>query len=115
MEAYAGEVKAMKEGNSPGRPDLELYSKRRTLDLYWQRRGADGVVCGHIHHPAIREMGGVTYVNAGDFVESCSLVVDHFDGRFEVLRWKSPLRLATPVEDSVSAEDEQERAQAEAA
>src|SRR5262249_21115396 len=43
MEAYGGEVKAMMEGFSPGRPDLELYGKRKTLDLYWQRRGADGV------------------------------------------------------------------------
>ena len=57
----------------------------------------------------------MTYVNAGDFVESCSLVVEHFDGRLEVLRWKNPLRLATPVEDSGSFEDEQERTQAEAA
>ena len=42
-EAYAVEVKAMMEGNSPGRNDLALYSQRRTLDLFWQRRGADGV------------------------------------------------------------------------
>ncbi|MBV8474123.1 MAG: UDP-2,3-diacylglucosamine diphosphatase, partial [Hyphomicrobiales bacterium] len=39
------------------------------------------------HHPTIREINGVTYVNTGDFVESCSLVVEHFDGRFEVLFW----------------------------
>ena len=42
-EEYAEEVKTMMEGYAPGRPDLEVYSKRRTLDLYWQRRGADGV------------------------------------------------------------------------
>ena len=52
-----------------------------------KRRGVDGVVCGHIHHPVIREIDGVTYVNTGDFVESCSLVVEHQDGRLEVLRW----------------------------
>ena len=52
-----------------------------------KRRGVDGVVCGHIHHPAIREIEGVTYVNTGDFVESCSLVVEHDDGRLEVVRW----------------------------
>ncbi len=34
-----------------------------------KRRGVDGVVCGHIHHPIIREIDGVTYVNTGDFVE----------------------------------------------
>src|SRR4029079_15188023 len=42
-EEYATEVKALFEGYSPGRPDLELYAKRRTLDLFWQRRGSDGV------------------------------------------------------------------------
>lgn len=43
MGEYAGEVKALFEGYAPGRPDVELYSQRQTLDLYWQRRGSDGV------------------------------------------------------------------------
>jgi hypothetical protein len=42
-DEYADEVKALMEGYAPGRKDLKLYSNRRTLDLYWQRRGADGV------------------------------------------------------------------------
>jgi hypothetical protein len=42
-EQYGDEVLKMMEGNAPGRPDLELYKNRTTLDLYWQRRGADGV------------------------------------------------------------------------
>lgn len=42
-EQYAAEVKALFEGYAPGRPDLELYAKRKTLDLFWQRRNADGV------------------------------------------------------------------------
>jgi UDP-2,3-diacylglucosamine pyrophosphatase LpxH len=79
-----------------------------------RRRGVDGVVCGHIHHPVIREMDGVTYVNTGDFVESCSLVVEHFDGRFEVLRWPVALKALIREEDA-SIEDERERVEAEAA
>ncbi|MDE3177822.1 MAG: UDP-2,3-diacylglucosamine diphosphatase [Pseudomonadota bacterium] len=65
-----------------------------------RRRGADGVICGHIHHPVIRDLGGVTYVNTGDFVESCSFVVEHDDGRLEVLRWSTPRApaLAAPAE-----------------
>ena len=51
------------------------------------RHGVDGVVCGHIHHAALRELQGITYVNTGDFVESCSFAVEHRDGRLEVLRW----------------------------
>jgi len=42
-EDYAAEVKSLFEGYAPGRPDLELYAKRKTLDLFWQRRNADGV------------------------------------------------------------------------
>ena len=77
-----------------------IGSFERELAGEARKRGVDGVVCGHIHHPIIREMEGVIYVNTGDFVESCSLVVEHYDGRFEVLRWKDPLRLAARVEDS---------------
>jgi cell division protein FtsB len=43
VEEYGDEVAKMMEGFAPGRPDLELYKKRKTLDLYWQRRGSDGV------------------------------------------------------------------------
>ncbi len=53
-----------------------------------RRHHADGVVCGHIHHAAIRDVGGITYVNTGDFVESCTAVAEHDDGRLEILRWQ---------------------------
>jgi UDP-2,3-diacylglucosamine pyrophosphatase LpxH len=92
-----------------------IGSFERELASEARRRGVDGVVCGHIHHPAIRDMGGVTYVNAGDFVESCSVVVEHQDGRFEVLRWPRALTLGPRVEASAAFEDEPEKAQAEAA
>jgi len=78
-----------------------------------RRRGVDGVVCGHIHHPIIRQIDGVAYVNTGDFVESCSLVVEHFDGRFEVLRW--PIALKALVHEDNTPFDEREGAEAEAA
>lgn len=50
-------------------------------------RGVDGVVCGHIHSAEIREFGGVTYYNDGDWVESCTALVEHPDGRMEILDW----------------------------
>ena len=53
-----------------------------------RRHHADGVVCGHIHHAAIRDIGGITYVNTGDFVESCTVIAEHADGRLEILRWQ---------------------------
>jgi UDP-2,3-diacylglucosamine pyrophosphatase LpxH len=52
-----------------------------------RRRGADGVVCGHIHKPEMREIDGVMYCNDGDWVESCTALVEHFDGRLEILHW----------------------------
>ena len=68
-----------------------IGSFERELAREAKRRGADGVVCGHIHHPVIRDIGGVTYVNTGDFVESCSFVVEYDDGRMEVKRWMALL------------------------
>jgi UDP-2,3-diacylglucosamine pyrophosphatase LpxH len=52
-----------------------------------KRRGLDGVVCGHIHHAEMREVGGVLYINDGDWVESCTALVEHADGRLELVDW----------------------------
>ena len=52
-----------------------------------RRRGAEGVICGHIHHPIVRPLEGLVYVNCGDWVESCTAVVEHFDGRLEIIDW----------------------------
>jgi UDP-2,3-diacylglucosamine pyrophosphatase LpxH len=64
------------------------------------RHDAQGVICGHIHHAVMHEDFGVRYINAGDWVESCSAVVEHYDGRFEILRWVGPrlrpLTIETP-------------------
>jgi UDP-2,3-diacylglucosamine pyrophosphatase LpxH len=50
-------------------------------------RGVDGVVCGHIHSAEMREIAGVQYFNDGDWVESATALVEHFDGRMEILHW----------------------------
>jgi UDP-2,3-diacylglucosamine pyrophosphatase LpxH len=50
-------------------------------------RGVDGVVCGHIHTAEHRRIGEVDYYNDGDWVEGCTALVEHFDGRMEVLHW----------------------------
>ena len=52
-----------------------------------RRRGLDGVVCGHIHHAAMHMIDGVLYCNDGDWVESCTALVEHADGRLEILDW----------------------------
>ena len=50
-------------------------------------RGVDGVVCGHIHCAEVRQFRGVTYYNDGDWVESCTALVEHRDGKLEILDW----------------------------
>jgi UDP-2,3-diacylglucosamine pyrophosphatase LpxH len=50
-------------------------------------QGAQVVVCGHIHHAAIRQVGPVLYVNCGDWVESRTAIAEHLDGRLELIRW----------------------------
>src|SRR5262245_53376718 len=52
-----------------------------------QRRGVDDVICGHIHHAEIRDINGVLYGNDGDRVESCTALVEHYDGRIELIDW----------------------------
>ena len=51
------------------------------------QRNCDGVICGHIHTPDDREISGIHYLNDGDWVESCTALVEHFDGRFEIIHW----------------------------
>ena len=52
-----------------------------------RRRGVDGVICGHIHKAEMRDIDGIAYINDGDWVESCSALVEHADGRLEILEW----------------------------
>lgn len=52
-----------------------------------RRRGAEGLICGHIHHVNDRHIDGVHYLNSGDWVESCTAVAERSDGTFEIIRW----------------------------
>jgi UDP-2,3-diacylglucosamine pyrophosphatase LpxH len=57
-----------------------------------RRRGAHGVVCGHIHHAELREIDGITYANDGDWVESLTALAEHADGRLEIIDWAAQMR-----------------------
>jgi len=50
-------------------------------------RGLDGVICGHIHSAELRDIDGLTYMNCGDWVDSCTAIVEHHDGRMELINW----------------------------
>jgi UDP-2,3-diacylglucosamine pyrophosphatase LpxH len=45
------------------------------------------VVCGHIHHAEIKEIDGIVYMNDGDWVESCTALVEHHNGTWEIVTW----------------------------
>lgn len=60
-----------------------------------RERGVDGVICGHIHWATLRTADGLTYVNCGDWVDSCTAIVEHFDGRLELVQWGGAQRIAT--------------------
>jgi len=64
-----------------------IFQFEKNLVMYCKKRGFDGVICGHIHHAEIKEINGVTYMNDGDWVESCTALVEHWDGKWEIITW----------------------------
>jgi UDP-2,3-diacylglucosamine pyrophosphatase LpxH len=52
-----------------------------------REKRVDGIICGHIHYAAMHKDFGIAYHNCGDWVESCTALVEHHDGRFEIIRW----------------------------
>lgn len=59
----------------------------QAVELSVRERNVHGVICGHIHHAEIKEYPDFTYINDGDWVESCTAVVEHMDGRLELIRF----------------------------
>ena len=65
-----------------------------------QSRDCVGVMCGHIHTAADRMYGNIHYLNSGDWVESLTAIVEHTDGRFELIDF-ADFRKTFPLEDEV--------------
>jgi len=81
-----------------GRFQLALSEEARRRDL-------DGVVCGHIHTAEFKDMNGLIYCNDGDWVESCTALVEHETGELEILWWAEEATRATvvPIGDRAAA------------
>jgi UDP-2,3-diacylglucosamine pyrophosphatase LpxH len=80
----------------------------RALAVEARRRGVNGVICGHIHRAEITDIDGITYCNDGDWVESCTTLVEDFQGRLSLLRWTETAEVlvgsqAWPLLDSAVA------------
>ena len=65
------------------------------LTHFARERDVDGVVCGHIHHAEMREIDGILYCNDGDWVESCTSLIEHKDGRLEIVYWQNDFEQST--------------------
>ena len=70
-----------------------------------RQRGLDGIICGHIHSAVIRKVDGLSYVNCGDWVDSCTAIVEHLNGRLELITWGSrkPALINEPEEELACA------------
>ena len=64
-----------------------MFQFEKNLATYCKKRGFDGVICGHIHHAEIKEIDGVIYMNDGDWVESMTALVEHHNGKWEIITW----------------------------
>lgn len=87
--------------NIPGYWSLAGYAKRKVKTAVsfifdfedsvvrgMRERGVDGVICGHIHAATIKTIQGIEYINCGDWVDSCTAIVEHHDGRMELIDWR---------------------------
>lgn len=68
---------------------------------YCRRKGFDGIICGHIHTAEIKNIDGIEYMNDGDWVESCTALVEHHDGTWEIIYWNDK----NYVEDDINSDE----------
>lgn len=64
-----------------------MFRFENNITSYAKKKGFDGVICGHIHHAEIKIVNDVIYMNDGDWVESCTALVEHHDGTWEIIEW----------------------------
>ena len=78
-----------------------IFNFEESLLRHARERGVDGVICGHIHVAAMYEREGILYLNCGDWVDSCTGIVEHLDGTMELVRWaQSPGDFAAVAMDA---------------
>jgi UDP-2,3-diacylglucosamine pyrophosphatase LpxH len=78
-----------------------IYGFEEAVAHQARNRQLDGVICGHIHSAVIKDIDGVTYINCGDWVDSCTAIVEHFDGRMELVYWND-----LDIDPAIGAEPE---------
>lgn len=79
-----------------------IYGFEKTVAGHARHLGVDGVICGHIHAAAIKDVAGIRYMNCGDWVDSCTAIVEHIDGSMELIRWNGH---ETDFPEQIAADD----------
>lgn len=64
-----------------------IHDYEEAVALGAKKQGFDGVICGHIHQAAMKPINNIEYMNTGDWVESCTAIVEDFEGNFELIHW----------------------------
>jgi UDP-2,3-diacylglucosamine pyrophosphatase LpxH len=68
-----------------------IFKFEYTISTYAKKRNFQGVICGHIHTAEIKTINDIIYMNTGDWVESCTALVEHYDGTWEILSYDEAL------------------------
>ena len=84
--SLAGLIKSNIKG---AKAAIETYEREALAEA--KRRGFDGVVCGHIHYPALREENGLRYANCGDWIENCTALVEDHQGTMRLLHYSDKI------------------------
>ena len=58
------------------------------LSEHARHKGYDGIICGHIHKAEIKQIAGMEYKNSGDWVESCTALVETMEGEWKIVHWQ---------------------------
>jgi UDP-2,3-diacylglucosamine pyrophosphatase LpxH len=80
-----------------------IYDFEDSVIRHVKDRGLDGVICGHIHAATIRDFEGTCYMNCGDWVDSCTALVEHVDGRIELIAWQEELATLADAQEEENA------------
>ncbi|MDO3388077.1 UDP-2,3-diacylglucosamine diphosphatase [Gilvimarinus sp. SDUM040013] len=84
-QPYFSLARLIKENIKGAKDAIETYQNEAMDEA--RRRGFDGVICGHIHYPAMLEQEGIRYCNTGDWIESCTAIVEDFSGEMRLLHY----------------------------
>ena len=84
-----------------------VHKAREAIDAFEKaaiheakKQAVDGIICGHIHHPAVKVVDGILYCNDGDWIENCTALVENSSGRIELLHWSETKKVINSADIS---------------